>query len=342
MVSVALGLCLLAAPAAAQDKSVVAAASAFQQAQQAELVGEHARAAELFELADRIAPTPEALRSATRARLAAGQLTAAAGNAEELLRRYESDGATRELADQVLTRARPSLTRYTVHCSEPCTIVVDGLAGNIAALKVQTVYVTPGVHNLVIGFPGDLTRSLRLTGAAGEARALRATAPTLAPGSDLKVESDASDHDGMLDTTPPMRSREPTARPDPYVDAEDLDTERPASQVASTRRGLAPVYFWSVASATVVSGALALWSGLDLLKSRDRFENRATPTRAEFDRGERKDVRTTVLLGTTGALAAGSVVLGLFTDFSRPRERAHAANVQVDGHGARLVLDGRF
>ena len=46
--------------------------------------GDLARAAELYELADHIAPTPEALRNATRSRLAAGQLVAAATHAEEL------------------------------------------------------------------------------------------------------------------------------------------------------------------------------------------------------------------------------------------------------------------
>ena len=112
----------------AQEQDVVAAASAFTRAQQAELSGQHARAAELFELADRAAPTPEALRSATRARLAAGQTEAAAGNAEELLRRYPDDQTSKELAERVLAEARPQLMRMTLQCSDPCTVVVDGLA----------------------------------------------------------------------------------------------------------------------------------------------------------------------------------------------------------------------
>src|SRR5205085_10940242 len=82
---------LFAARVHAEDKAVLAAATAFSQAQQAELSGNHERAAELFELAHHIAPAPEALRSATRARLSAEQLTSAASDAEELLRLYPND-----------------------------------------------------------------------------------------------------------------------------------------------------------------------------------------------------------------------------------------------------------
>src|SRR5687768_599387 len=59
--------CLCTTHAAfAQD--VAAAANAFARAQKAELAGDHAAAAELYELADSLAPAPEALRSALKAR----------------------------------------------------------------------------------------------------------------------------------------------------------------------------------------------------------------------------------------------------------------------------------
>ncbi|MEY4512275.1 MAG: hypothetical protein RLZZ450_4397 [Pseudomonadota bacterium] len=294
----------------ADDKSVVAAAGAFEQGQQAELSGNHERAAELFELADRIAPTPEALRSATRARLAANQLAAAAGNADELLRRYERDAASRDLAVQVLTRAKPELTRFTFQCSDPCTVVVDGLATAVLALRTQVVYVTPGQHNVVLGFEGDLTRGLRLSGAAGEARTLKVArpppAPAVAAGASNQAAAGSANHSGL-----------------------------------SARR-LRPAYFWVAASLTVATGAVALWSGLDLLKARDEFKSSASPTRAQFTDGEDKDLRTTVLLGATGALLLTAATLGVFTDFHYGSDTRRSASLDLDQHGARFTLRGSF
>src|SRR4030095_3976991 len=88
--------------ASAQQGDVAAAACAFSRAQEAEARGDPSRAASLYELADRISPAPASLRNATRARLAAGQLAAAAVNAEDLKRRYPDDTASSALADEVL------------------------------------------------------------------------------------------------------------------------------------------------------------------------------------------------------------------------------------------------
>jgi len=295
----------------ADDKSVVAAASAFEQGQQAELSGNHERAAELFELADRIAPTPEALRSATRARLSANQLAAAAGNAEELLRRYEREAASRELAEQVLTRAKPELTRFTFQCSDPCTVVVDSLATAVLPLRTQVVYVAPGQHNVVLGFEGDLTRGLRLSGSAGEARTIKVGRPPPAP----PVAAGASGQAGT-------------------AGAHDSGF--------SSRQRLRPAYFWVAASLTVATGAVALWSGLDLLKARDEYTSSASPTRAQFADGESKDMRTSILLGATGALLLTTATLGVFTDFQYGSSAGRSASLDLDQHGARFTLRGSF
>jgi hypothetical protein len=311
---------LLVAPdlTQAQESGVVAAASAFARAQQAELAGEHARAAELFELADRIAPTPEALRSATRARLSAGQLESAAGNAEELLRRYEEDPASRELAEDVLSEAQPKLTRVAVECSEPCSVVVDGLASTLAPLPSVVVYVKPGEHKLTVAFVSGGERAVELRGGASEERVVRVTAPARAPAAPSSTE-------------PAPAVAAPAAQSEPR---ELNETRRDMP-----RKGLSQTYFWSAAGLTVVTGAVALWSGLDLLKARHDFEQREMPSRAEFDRGEQKDTRTTVLLVVTGAFAVSTAVLAPFTRFARLRG---SATVASDGHGALLGYRGRF
>jgi hypothetical protein len=288
--------------ASAEDTSVVAAANAYAQAQQAELKGDHDRAAELFELADRIAPTPEALRSATRARLAAGQLALAADDAELLLAR-DGDGPSRELADEVLAKARPELTRYTFQCSAPCTVVVDRSVTMVAPELTQVVYLAPGTHDVELGFEGDSVHRVKLTGSAGEARTVK------------------------------------VARPSPAAQVAGVRAGRDEAPTPAPRKGLAPAYFWSAAALTVVAGGVTLWSGLDLLKAKDDFEE--NPTRAGFDDGESKDKRTSALIGVTSVLAVSTATLAFFTRFKRDDERP-SASVGFDGHGARLQLRGSF
>ena len=70
----------------ARADDVNGAAKAFSQAQQAMLAGDTARAAEMYELADELAPSAPALRNAARARLAAGHDATAATLAAQLLR----------------------------------------------------------------------------------------------------------------------------------------------------------------------------------------------------------------------------------------------------------------
>src|SRR3954451_24716015 len=82
---------LTASPRTARADDVSGAANAFSRAQKAELSADFAAAAELYELADSLAPAPEALRSALRARKSAGQLEIAAVRAEELMERYPTD-----------------------------------------------------------------------------------------------------------------------------------------------------------------------------------------------------------------------------------------------------------
>jgi hypothetical protein len=304
-----LTLCVLACTtlacpgsAHAEDNSVVAAANAYAQAQQAELKGDHDRAAELFELADRIAPTPQALRSATRARMVAGQLALAADDAELLLAR-DPDDISRELAEDVLARAKPELARYSFQCSEPCTVAVDGSATMVTPEPSQVVYLEPGTHDIELGFGEDALHRMKLTASAGEARSIK-IARAVSP--------------------PKPVQRSPSA-------------EEP---VRAARRGLSPAYFWSAAALTVVAGGLTLWSGLDLLKARDDFDK--NPSRRSFDDGESKDTRTTALIGVTGALAASTVTLAFFTRFKRSDRQQPRASLGLDGHGARLNLQGSF
>jgi hypothetical protein len=294
--------CLLAAAPVEAQGDVVAAANAFEQAQRAELSGESARAAELYELADRMAPAPEALRNATRMRLAARQNVAAASHAEELLRRYPDDVESKELAEEVLRRTRPELGRVVVKCSDRCTLVVDGLASATVYSTQHVTYVAPGEHTLEARFEDGAVSSLPVSLTAGESRDLEAVHVPLPPAS---------------------------------VAAPATDVAAPRRDDSVEKGGLSPIALYVLGGSTVAVGAVTLWSGLDLLSAEEDFKKR--PTAKKFEDGESKDLRTSVLIGATSALAVATVVVALFTDFDGP-----SPSVALDEHGAQLGLRGAF
>ncbi len=136
---------------------LAAAARAFEQAQAALLANNPARAATLFELADHIQPSPEALRSAARARMAAGQPAIAATHAESMLSRYAGDAASHQLAVRILKTTRRALTRVTATCRERCSLTVDGQAIGTAEARQHIFYVTPGEHHYRARFASGTT-----------------------------------------------------------------------------------------------------------------------------------------------------------------------------------------
>src|SRR5262245_38053430 len=125
-----------------------------------------AKAADLYELADRLSPAPAALRSATRARLEAKQLASAAVDAEELKRRYPSDPASVALADDALAKASETLARVAVLCAPECRLVVDGLAAGADSRTGHVTYLEPGPHTLVGRFVDGSSASQRIDAAA--------------------------------------------------------------------------------------------------------------------------------------------------------------------------------
>jgi len=302
------GALLGASGVSAQSDDVAAAANAFSQAQRAELAGDTARAAELYELADGIAPTPEALRSAARSWFSANRPVPAATDAEELLRRYGNDPSSRQLAEEILEKTRPQLGRLQVSCAAPCTLNVDGLAVATEARDQQTVYLEPGPHTLTARFDNGETKKQRL-----EARAGESVTTQLAP------DPHAA----------PMTVAAPTATPEPAATA-----PRVARDEEPGRRRLSPAYFWVGLSATAALGAVTIWSGVDLLHARDDFKSTDNPTRKAFDAGESKDLRTSLLIAGTATLAATTTVLAFFTDFKG--KRGHADRARNGTRGRRL------
>lgn len=280
--ALAIILSLVPVAAAQRPDDVAAASSAFREGQSAQLAGDYARAAELFELADDTAPSPAALRSAIRNRQAAGQAARAATLAAEALERYPADAETRTLADAVLAELSPTLGAFALHCAIACTIAIDGRAVHEDARTAVDVFLDPGAHTLVASWAGrdPVTRAIDVV--AGTASTVELEAPALA----ITV-----------------------ATVDPMAEVRAAPDEPPSSRSG----GMTPVVFGIGAGLTAVGAGVLMWSGIDVLAARDAYV--ASPTEAGYNDGVGRELRTNVALGITAGLGAATLVVAFFTDF---------------------------
>lgn len=303
-------------PALADDVS--GAANAFSRAQKAELSGDFSSAAELYEIADGLAPAPEALRSALRARRSAGQLELAAVHAEELQERYPNDARSGELATATLDEAAKKLMRIEVACRpSACTLLVDNEAAGPDAKEKHIVYLAPGKHEVRASFGKSRTEPQSAEGAAGERGSLSFDAPPEAP-------SDRHTDSGML---PGMGTAA-------------------ADQGVEPHRGLSPWFFVGGAIATVGLGAATVWSGLDTLSANDAYKKNQTV--AGYNDGRDRELRTNVLIGATSIVGAATCVVAIFTNWGgKSQETAERpgtihATASVTHDSAALLVGGVY
>lgn len=236
---------IAATPSAAQSNNIAAAARAFSLGQEAELAGNFRLACEHYELADRTVPSPEALRSAAKTRLKAGDEAMAATHAEALARRY-SDEKSQKVADEILKVLRPKLARVSLSCTPECGAVADGGAVGIDQSETHVFYVEPGRHTIGAGFAsGDMQQEV-VDAVAGK-----------------EIELSMS---GRLDTK--------AAGDAPTLEA---TAPRPA-------RGISRGWFFVSAGLTVALGGATVWSGLDVLDRKDAYEANPTRARLDDGR----------------------------------------------------------
>jgi hypothetical protein len=312
----------VAAPAHAQD--VAGAANAFSRAQKAELSGDHDTAAELYELADGLAPAPEALRSALRARKAAGQLGSAALHAERLLRRYPDDKRSKDLAEGTLEESKRKLARIEIQCRpKACGLVVDGGAGSSEVAESHVVYLEPGKHELNAAFGPDRGAPKVAIAKAGDRTSLTFEAPA-STSSGLRM-TDAGGKSGV------------------HSASADVTADRGAKGL---QRGLSPWIFVGGAVATAGLGVATLWSGLDVLSAHDAYEG--NETQRNYENGLDKEKRTNVLIGATVVVGLATGVVAMFTRWGSstdsagaPRARVHAGGAPIPG-GAAVTIGGHF
>jgi hypothetical protein len=323
---------------------VTAAAAAFQQAQQAQLVRDFARAADLFELADRAAPSAAALRSAIRTHQAAGHIARAATLALYAGQRDTSDPLSVQLSRAVRAELSPRLVLVRVRCSIACGIAVDGRADVGDRRSEHGFYVDPGIHELTVSFEGRATVRQSLEGAAGAEieRAVSAPAPepsgAATNASDPAVSSDASEARSGASRTSGVETRASS-------EAAIVEGRTPAPRMAApepaARTGLRPVYFAVAAGASVVLGGVLVWSGWDTLRARDVYV--ADPTEARFLEGRGLETRTNALIGATVLVGAATAAVGVFTQWRAPEVMGRPrVGAWVGGDHAEAVVSGIF
>jgi hypothetical protein len=287
---------------------VQAAATAFAQGQRAQLRRDYAQAAELFEVADQAAPSPQAIRSAIRNHREAGHRARAATLAALALAR-ETDPETRTLAEQTLSALRSELALVRVRCRPACGLALDRVAVWHVSVESLDVYVDPGMRRIVATWTGRSEALREVELAAGSEHEL-----TLEP----EVEP------------PPVE--EPIAEPVLEVEPEPRrDTPPP-----SPRGGVHPALFGVLTGLTAVGLGLTIWSGIDTLAARDVYvEN---PTRERYDAGVELEWRTNGILFSTVALGIATFVTAFFTDWG---SGALVAFAPTEG-GALAFLSGEI
>ncbi len=279
-------LLAVATVASAQEGDVQAAAAAFGEAQRAQLRGDFAQAADLFEIADRAAPSPAALRSAIRNHRAAGQPARAATLSAEAQTRYPGDAETSALATETLTALTPSLGHVSLRCATECTVTLDGRALVAHAITSYEVYVEPGAHAIVGSWRGAGVDRQTVDAHAAEAITLELVAPAVEP------------------------QPEPEPVVEPVVTPEPEPTPAPPPPASS---GVHPALFGTLTGLALVGLAITIWSGIDTLNG--AAEYRANPTHAGYDDGISRELRTNVLIGVTSALGIAALISVFFTDW---------------------------
>jgi hypothetical protein len=283
---------------------ISAAARAFSDGQAAQLEGNYERAAQSFELAYNIAPSKEALRSAIRARQLNNQLPRAATLAQVLAAKYGDDPTSTKLAAEVIAEARTKLARVSISCTPQCTLAVGGRAISLTAATTHIVFTTPGRQAFEATFSGDRNVTRELTGKAGD---------------DINL---------VIEPPPPdLPEVKPTAAP--------AATQAPPADV----KPLPPAVALAGVATTLVLGTLTIWSGLDTNKAHDAYVD--APSKAGWNEGRSKQLRTNLLLGGTALAGTGTAAVALlWTRWGTPR--ANELAVAPTGGGLVVSLRGRF
>lgn len=319
-ISIAIVLALTGLPSAIRADDVSGAAKAFAQAQEVMLAGDVARAADLYELADELAPSAPAVRNAARARLAVGHLAVAATHAAELLRRYPSDREARTIAEAILSKVAPQLARIDVTCSTSCTLSVDGKAVSSVAREQYAFFTQPGARTVVAMFDGERKRTKQVTALVNKTTTIELEAPP-----------------------EPVEPAAVTATPAETVVARTV----PAPPVQRRGKGISRLWVLGGTVVTLGLGTTAALSGMATLDTRDEIrelvDSGSESAAIElYNKGRDQQIRTNILLGATAVVGVTTIVLAVVTNWSGDPEPAKDVAIVPTGDGVSVVYGARF
>ena len=335
----------LAEPAGeASPAQVHAAADAFDRGREAYKSGDMVSAAESFEQADTQAGSPIALEYAIRARDKAGQLDRAATLSALARRRYPGETALEKVANDVLSRARGELYELSIECSEPCELVIDGKLMHGKSDFDRILFLSDGQHSLRAGFSGARSASKSVAATSGGRAAMHFEAPPESASAETAEDDEAGATTTEIPEQPPTEAAPVAA-----------DAPRESS-------GWSPAVFWVGTGLTVALGAVTLWSGLDTVKNpgedkvQEACQNAQPDCDTLYEDGRKRQSRTNVLLGVTGAVGLATLLVGAVgtdwgdetaSEVAARRSKKQSARARIApfvelGNGALLGAQGRF
>ena len=254
----------------------------------------YGEAASHFENAFFAAPNPAELRSAVRARRDAGELARAATLAAIGQRRFPDDAATNRVAEDVMAQARPHV--YEVRIASPVeySIAVDAKMVNAERVKDSRVFVNPGAHELIVSWSDARNVRIPIDASEGGSTSLQLEPPAVA-----------------------LPAPSPPESPPPPAPVHRETAPAAAALVPDAARPLGPAVFVVGAALTTVAGGFTVWSGIDAENNpgpnavREKCVGQG-PGCPQYEDGRRAELRTNLLLATTGLLAVASAVVGVF------------------------------
>ncbi len=300
LIGIVAATCLPANQALGDDvpKNVAAAASSYQQAQAAELNEEPKRAAELYELADRLAPSAQALRSAMRTRRAARHYAAAVTHASQLIQRYPDDTQSRAMAESVLDELRSKVVEVSIQCEETCRPVVDGRLSSLEGDAQHSFFLNPGSHRVAAAFETGTSDAQEIDGKAGQTFSESFSAPVASRVASTEPET----------TTLRYGSTSRTS----------VDTG------SQGREGVHPWVFSVLLVAATGLASAAIWSHLDVLDAHDGYDRSAADAASRYEDGQDRERRTKILVGAASGVAGAALITGIFTRW-KTRETSDAS-----------------
>jgi hypothetical protein len=271
-----------------------AAAEEFDMGRRAFKIKDFESSAVHFENADRDAPSPEALKSAMRARKEAGHSARAATLAALALSRYPTEKAVSDFSRQILADSEQSLYKLSVTCLPDCTLIVDNKVMPFPESANPVVYLDPGAHTVVAGWSNNRHKSADVTAMAGAASKLAFSAAAA-------EKPAAPTEPSVLPPTEPGTTEESGAEP-------------------AKKAGMPPLVFYAGAGATAVLGGITIWSGIDTLNNPGEDVVKAqcpAPTLNNencpaYQEGVAHQRRTNVLIAVTSVVGVTTALIGLF------------------------------